>query len=256
MAATYSNIMNHKKTLKFENNDIETSNDAMDLITGLLEESCHRLNHSKLVQHKFFLLINFNNMASVKPPFVPVVNGVDDTSNFEEFEIERRGPNVDAFRTRQEFSGRNLPFLGYTFTRKELESESSDGKTAIFSTTVNESVMCEPSELEAQLKAKKKENHELKLRLETLENDSDRPLLKKLKEAESRIEFSEKDRKRLEEDLASREKSLLVFKKEMAAERVERSKTEAKTLEFLRDIKKKWKTEEAQRLKEVQQKVQ
>lgn len=256
MAETYSNIMNHKKTLKFENADIELSGDAQDLIKGLLDESCHRLNHSKLVQHRFFLLSNFNDMASVKPPFVPVVNGVFDTSNFEEIENERRGPNVDAFRTRQDFSGRNLPFLGYTFTRKELESESSDVKTGLFSTTVNESVFGEPSEIEAQLKAKKKENHDLKLRLEALENDSDRPLLKKLKEAESRIDFADRERKRLEEDLASKEKSLLVYKKEMAAERAERTKVETKTLEFLRDIKKKWKVEEAQRLKEIEQKVQ
>jgi hypothetical protein len=49
------------------------------------------------------------------PPFVPVVKGVDDTSNFVEFEQERPSPRIEDFRTKREFSGNNLPFVGFTY---------------------------------------------------------------------------------------------------------------------------------------------
>lgn len=72
--------------------------------------------------------INFERIVTINyvpgpPPFVPIVNSVDDTSNFEEFENERRLPNVDAFRTRQGFSGRNLPFVGFTYNRGKTNGE-------------------------------------------------------------------------------------------------------------------------------------
>lgn len=57
------------------------------------------------------------------PPFVPVVNGLDDTSNFEEFENERRMPSVDAFCVPQSFTGKNLPFVGFTYNRQKPEAE-------------------------------------------------------------------------------------------------------------------------------------
>lgn len=51
------------------------------------------------------------------------MNGLDDTSNFEEFENERRMPSMDAFRVPQTFTGKDLPFVGFTYNRQNPETE-------------------------------------------------------------------------------------------------------------------------------------
>lgn len=54
-------------------------------------------------------------LFSAVPPFVPVVRGVDDTSNFVEFEKEPQIPSIENFKMKREFSGNNLPFVGFTY---------------------------------------------------------------------------------------------------------------------------------------------
>ncbi|KAK7069746.1 hypothetical protein SK128_005129, partial [Halocaridina rubra] len=165
MAITYNNIMNHEKYLNFDDKKVSISSDLMDLIVGLLKDSNHRLSYPSIVQHKFFLHVNWNDLRNLQPPFVPVVNSVDDTSNFEEFENEKRLPDVDAFRTRQGFTGKNLPFLGFTYSRskEKYASCSSARENTSSDLSVLEESMREPSLLESQLKAQKKENHGLRL---------------------------------------------------------------------------------------------
>lgn len=56
-------------------------------------------------------------VISVKPPFVPHLSSLDDTSNFEEFEKKRYQPSFDDYNTSKEFSGKDLPFVGFTYVR-------------------------------------------------------------------------------------------------------------------------------------------
>lgn len=46
---------------------------------------------------------------------MPIVNGCDDTSNFEEFTHKPSQPSIENFRTKTQFNGRNLPFIGFTY---------------------------------------------------------------------------------------------------------------------------------------------
>ena len=58
------------------------------------------------------------------PPYIPSVCTPDDVTNFDEFEA-RRDSGEDQFSTPQSqrgqrgFSGRTLPFVGFTFTRMD-----------------------------------------------------------------------------------------------------------------------------------------
>ena len=55
---------------------------------------------------------------AVTPPFIPTVMSNDDTSNFEEFDKARPKPFVDEFKGKAEFSGKDLPFIGFTYTKQ------------------------------------------------------------------------------------------------------------------------------------------
>ena len=53
------------------------------------------------------------------PPYVPLVSSADDMSNFDEFEPEKddlRHPDLSS-KNQRSFSGKSLPFVGFTFTR-------------------------------------------------------------------------------------------------------------------------------------------
>lgn len=56
------------------------------------------------------------------PPYVPSLDGAADTSHFDEFEPESPDPvsHLEKYSLAQEgkgFSGRDLPFVGFTFSR-------------------------------------------------------------------------------------------------------------------------------------------
>lgn len=50
--------------------------------------------------------------------YVPSVSGLDDTSNFDEVEKVQHQPDIQALMPQRDFSGRDLPFVGFTFSRK------------------------------------------------------------------------------------------------------------------------------------------
>lgn len=55
---------------------------------------------------------------SVVPPFVPTLDGTDDTSNFDEFEPESPDAidHLEKYRTKG-FGGKDLPFVGFSFIK-------------------------------------------------------------------------------------------------------------------------------------------
>ena len=57
-----------------------------------------------------------------QPPYIPTIAGVDDTSNFDEFEAEEVQPTFGGKTPmKKAFSGKNLPFVGFTFMKSETE---------------------------------------------------------------------------------------------------------------------------------------
>ena len=56
------------------------------------------------------------------PPYIPIVKGPDDMSNFEKFEAVQDPPEGTGKRSRV-FRGRNLPFVGFSYTRSFATTE-------------------------------------------------------------------------------------------------------------------------------------
>ncbi|CAL1290237.1 unnamed protein product [Larinioides sclopetarius] len=112
---TYNNIMNFKNALKFPPEASDVSNEMIDVIKNLLEEPQNRLGYDRLIVHPLFTDIDWNNIRHTPPPYVPTVSGIDDTSNFDDYEPETRA-HLSELVTKREFSGKNLPFVGFTYT--------------------------------------------------------------------------------------------------------------------------------------------
>ena len=60
---------------------------------------------------------------SATPPFVPQLASLDDTSNFEEFEKIKHPVSLEDTRNNREFSGKELPFLGFTFIKNNSKQK-------------------------------------------------------------------------------------------------------------------------------------
>ncbi|XP_048252316.1 citron Rho-interacting kinase-like [Haliotis rufescens] len=116
MVTTYSNIMNFKSKLKFPV-DSRVSESAKDLMKNLLMEQNQRYTWKDICGHKFFSTITWSSIGKTSPPFIPTVNSLDDTSNFEEVEKVKPQPSLDEFKIQKDFSGRDLPFVGFTYVR-------------------------------------------------------------------------------------------------------------------------------------------
>ncbi|XP_033747318.1 citron Rho-interacting kinase-like isoform X2 [Pecten maximus] len=148
MVITYSNIMNFKKCLKFPEGH-HLSSSAVNLIRSLLTDKDERLGFKGITKQKFFSSINWEEIRQEKPPFVPHLSCLDDTSNFEELERVRYQPTFEDFQKPQEFTGKDLPFVGFTYIRKQhndsqpksnqgCSTSGSDSSETDFSSTETE----------------------------------------------------------------------------------------------------------------------
>jgi len=81
---TYKKIMNWRETLVFPD-DVEISAEAKDLIQRWCCEPEHRLGVNgidEIKAHPFFKGIDWENIRQMKPPFVPKLQSISDTSYF------------------------------------------------------------------------------------------------------------------------------------------------------------------------------
>ncbi|XP_052223336.1 citron Rho-interacting kinase-like isoform X2 [Dreissena polymorpha] len=128
MVTTYSNIMNYKSSLQFPNTPF-ISTEAIDLIKSLLRETKLRLDYSGIRKHAFFRQTQWEKMRSETPPFVPQLDGLDDTSNFEEFE-KIKTPLVFEEDNDAKFSGKDLPFVGFTYSQPIAQANCPDKRVS------------------------------------------------------------------------------------------------------------------------------
>lgn len=125
------------------------------------------------------------------PPYVPTLASTEDTSNFTDIPEKQTTPSVENFRTKTQFSGKHLPFVGFTYIRTH-NSGSED--------------------FVANKPAKDERVEELKKEIRSLERkvaknsqamqEKDN-LGKKLEERSRKICDLEKMRERVERDLAN-----------------------------------------------------
>ena len=122
LMGTYSNIMNAQTYLTFPD-EIESSAECKDLIRSLFVSIETRLGFEEIKKHDFFSSFDWENIRLTVSPYIPELKGLDDTSNFDEF---RPQVNVDPVDRSTGFSGKQLPFVGFTFTRGVHTSCSGD----------------------------------------------------------------------------------------------------------------------------------
>ena len=116
---TCKKIMQWKKYLKFPTN-VKVSDEVKDLMTNLINDVDKRLGYNgadEIKRHPWFKGIDWNNLKSMKPPFVPDVKSDYDTKNFEIFKEKPDRPFLNADR-----KGRNINndicFLDFSFQKE------------------------------------------------------------------------------------------------------------------------------------------
>ena len=68
--------------------------------------------------HKYLITDPLSPPPPVIPPYIPSVASPDDTANFDVFEPKKEDRYLDIpSRDKSGFSGKHLPFVGFTFTR-------------------------------------------------------------------------------------------------------------------------------------------
>lgn len=116
-ATVYAKIMNHSQHLKFPT-DIILSQGYVSLIRALITDYTNRLIYPKVMDHAVFKTVDFNSLRDQVPPYVPKISSIDDTSNFSDVQVKKNQPNIENFKKKTQFSGKNLPFIGFTFTQE------------------------------------------------------------------------------------------------------------------------------------------
>ncbi|XP_022225302.2 citron rho-interacting kinase [Drosophila obscura] len=138
---TYSKILSHceeshlKELISFPS-ELKVSKNYRDLIESLVTNPSNRLSYDRIKKHPFFDDIQWNCMRSQVPPIIPTIRSDDDTSNFEDGtrHKSRRDlvgkKSLTANMKSHDFSGKDLPFLGYSFVHMDKPPNSDSGDEA------------------------------------------------------------------------------------------------------------------------------
>ncbi|EYC16636.1 hypothetical protein Y032_0033g2760 [Ancylostoma ceylanicum] len=118
LVSTYSNIMDHKNSLRFPDEPV-ISTHAKDLIRKFLSSADVRLGKSvdQIREHPFFKNDEwtFETLRNATPPVIPELKGDDDTTHFEDIEAK---PLQESFQLPKTFIGNQLPFIGFTYSNE------------------------------------------------------------------------------------------------------------------------------------------
>ncbi|XP_012254353.2 citron Rho-interacting kinase [Athalia rosae] len=244
---TYCNIMNHKKNLKFlEQGSINFRN----CVRGLLEDANARITHEQIIQHSFFASVDWSNLRLKVPPIVPLVNGVDDTSNFIVVSSEiAHLSSSDSFPANTKgFTGRNLPFVGFTYAKQfsnQMQRTSN-----------------EKSELVTQLENKRRELQDYQKKLLSIEDKATTNTIQcsslelRLEEKSKRLEASNRERDKLERELTKARSDIAGMKRTLDLERQERRDLETRALDLIKGAKRKWETAEKDKVAQLNKHIE
>nr|CDJ82792.1 Serine threonine protein kinase-related and Protein kinase and Protein kinase C domain containing protein [Haemonchus contortus] len=118
LVSTYSNIMDHKNSLRFPDEPAISAH-AKDLIRKFLSSADVRLGKSvdTIRAHPFFKNDEwtFETLRNATPPVIPELKGDDDTTHFEDIEAK---PMTESFQLPKTFIGNQLPFIGFTYSNE------------------------------------------------------------------------------------------------------------------------------------------
>uniref|UniRef100_A0A182JXN0 non-specific serine/threonine protein kinase n=1 Tax=Anopheles christyi TaxID=43041 RepID=A0A182JXN0_9DIPT len=129
---TYSQILEHcegrvTRKLTFPAH-VSISTSYRDLLDRLVTNVSNRISYPEIVRHPFFRDLKWDRLRYMIPPIIPTVSSDDDTSNFDDVDktakrkaMLGRKPTYNIARM-NDFSGHDLPYLGYSYVYEELDS--------------------------------------------------------------------------------------------------------------------------------------
>ncbi|XP_018320783.1 citron Rho-interacting kinase [Agrilus planipennis] len=233
----YSKIINHSNSWKYPS-DIVLSQAYVSLTKALITDQNSRLDYKQIIQHDLFKNVNFNTLKDQVPPFVPKVLSVDDTSNFSDVVKRKSQPDIENFKSKTQFSGRNLPFVGFTYIKETQDKDSND--------KVLPNVTVKDERVQHLLKDIDSLQRELNNQKDVLSEKNS--LETKLYEKCRKLESVQNVRDRLERDLANSIAECSALKRTLELERKNQVEIERKALDLIKSAKLKWENLERNRI--------
>ena len=114
-------VLNWEKYLKIPSK-IKMSDEARDLIYKMINNSSDRLGKNgadEIKRHPFFNGVDWENIRSSTPPFIPTLKNECDTKYFEKFEEK------ESFypKQRNKYQRNDIEYLGYTYKEDEFNND-------------------------------------------------------------------------------------------------------------------------------------
>lgn len=254
---TYSQIFEYinsdnSQKLYFPN-EIDVSDNLRNLIHGLVTKRDNRFNYRKIITHPFFGNIDWMNLRQHVPPIIPMLNGDEDTSNFEEDNRKiGRNNTYDADPTASlkstSFSGNELPFVGFSYVHDE---PLNDGMFA------NDSNRADVSRLTAHVKSLQKtidtqviDINSMQQRLSEYKRESDqsKSVGKILNVTKVEMHTLKEKLKEKTVEIANYRTQIKTLKNSLKIEEEQRAKNDANISDVLNSTYQKW--ERAKKLSE------
>ncbi|KAJ3225720.1 Serine/threonine-protein kinase MRCK alpha [Clydaea vesicula] len=141
LAETYGKIMEHEKHFAYPD-EHTASETVLDLMSKLICKQEIRIGSKgaeEIKDHPFFQAFDWAGIRNTKAPFIPELSGPDDTRYFEDEENESKKMAQKAIKKTKDYSGQNLPFIGYTYVQNAKPivsldiSDSKNNKNVIMS---------------------------------------------------------------------------------------------------------------------------
>ncbi|GLV38469.1 sticky [Carabus blaptoides fortunei] len=244
VAETYNNIRAFETKLVFPA-DVVCNREYCTLVKQLLTDEVIRPGYEKIICTPLFRDTCWDSVRDFHAPFVPVLNNPQDTSFFTGVEIQPQPPNIDNFLTKAQFSGRNLPFIGYTY----IATKQSEGPSASTGAVRKD---------ESLLERKQRKIESLRNRLvefETLKEEYVE-LEQKYEENKLVLKSAQALRIGIESDLATAMTEASSLRRTLEAERNQRKDLEIRAIDLIRAAKARWKADEDVRNAELLQLVE
>ncbi|XP_056408509.1 serine/threonine-protein kinase MRCK alpha-like [Hyla sarda] len=119
LVETYGKIMNHEVHLQFPSDITDVSDHAKNLISRLICRQEDRLGKGGVddfKKHPFFNGMDWDNLHTATPPYIPEVDSPADTSNFDVDDETLKNSETLPPSNNNGFATHLLPFVGFTYT--------------------------------------------------------------------------------------------------------------------------------------------
>ncbi|XP_035916806.1 citron rho-interacting kinase [Anopheles stephensi] len=217
-----------------------------DLLDRLVTNVSNRISYADIVRHPFFGDLNWDRLRYMIPPIIPTVASDDDTSNFDDVDktgkrkaLLGRKPTYNIARM-NDFSGHDLPFLGYSYVHEELDAAGMYRDTDEHMKAAR--LAAKVKEQERRLKEHGGEIH--RLQKDVLERDRKIVTMtahsKILQETKKELERMKELLKEKTAELAATRTENKTLRNSLKIEKEERSKNDATIADVVKQTYKKW----------------